>query len=384
MEKLNQLDLYIPVYNGCHLEDRAFGRLSATSGRGVRFETVEGERCYGIIDGNDYHRKQKTVLGCLPDGQYYVIIPADALGDALRSAQLNAENEQSTEIWHMPANIRIMNDMKYMVVTLYRAQFTSYGITGQVRVHPGYVHDVTLYVANLENMVTPIESLTTGADLMATRHVTLGDAINSCASADDSITTTINNILDEREKEKHRKEHKFMNKLNLNLNLRCGRAPRDFALSFDGHICFKGKYFAKDAVVDTCGLTFDLDQFLFVIPSATISAGDIVMDVVNNVTKAYHYDGKEFIDLETGVKAEIVPTKVFNMTFYSVVKNLAGNLFGGAANSANPMANMLPFLLLSKDGCGDNSDLLTMMLLSQGGLNLFGGAPATPTTPAAK
>jgi len=166
---------------------------------------------------------------------------------------------------------------------------------------------------------------------------------------------------------KQRKENKIM--LNLRdafKDVQFGKAGRDFQLSFDGHICFKGKYFDGKALNDTLGLSFDLEGLIYVMPSQTINAGDIVV----KGNKAFYYDGSLFIDLDSGLKAEYVPTKVFNMTFYSVVKNLAGDMFKGQANN-----NLLPLLLLGDRQGSDSSDLLAFMLLGQGLKLDFGSQP---------
>jgi hypothetical protein len=55
-------------------------------------------------------------------------------------------------------------------------------------------------------------------------------------------------------------------------------------------------------------------------------------------------------------------------------------MFGADASKNNPMANMLPFLLLDRDG--DNDDLLKFMLLSQGNFNFL--QPQSTTKPESK
>lgn len=176
-----------------------------------------------------------------------------------------------------------------------------------------------------------------------------------------------------KQKQKPKKENKNMNLgTNLFKDLSFGKASSSFALSFDNHITFNGKYYADGSLNDACGLTLDLDGLLYVMPTQELKAGDIIY---KKGVDAYYYDGTSYISLTTGQKAEYVPTKVFGMTFYSVVKNLAGNMFGADASKNNPMANMLPFLLLDRDG--DNDDLLKFMLLSQGNFNFLQPQPAT-------
>ena len=163
-----------------------------------------------------------------------------------------------------------------------------------------------------------------------------------------------------------KKENKIMNLgTNLFKDLYFGKAPSQFALSFNNQITYNGKYYADGAVNDACGLTLDFEGLLYIMPTQELKAGDIVAKKGD----AFYFDGKNYISLTTGQKAEYVPTKVLGMTFYSVVKNLAGNMFGTADSKTNPMANMLPFLLLGKDN--DSDDLVKFMLLSQGGFNFL-------------
>ena len=168
-----------------------------------------------------------------------------------------------------------------------------------------------------------------------------------------------------------KKENKIMNLgTDLFKDLYFGKAPNQFALSLNNQITYNGKYYADGALNDACGLTLDFDGLLYVMPTQEIKAGDIIY---KRSFGAFYFDGKEYIDLTTGQKAEYVPVKVFGMTFYSVVKNLAGDMFGTADAKTNPMANMLPFLLLGKNN--DSDDLVKFMLLSQGGFNFFQPQP---------
>lgn len=205
---------------------------------------------------------------------------------------------------------------------------------------------------------------------------------SDCSKTDNAPPLSIDQILDDyatgvndyfKQKQKPKKENKNMNLgTNLFKDLSFGKASSSFALSFDNHITFNGKYYADGSLNDACGLTLDLDGLLYVMPTQELKTGDIIY---KKGVDAYYYDGTSYISLTTGQKAEYVPTKVFGMTFYSVVKNLAGNMFGADASKNNPMANMLPFLLLDRDG--DNDDLLKFMLLSQGNFNFLQPQPAT-------
>lgn len=165
-----------------------------------------------------------------------------------------------------------------------------------------------------------------------------------------------------------RERRNFMNFNTQNIfkNIKFGKADTRFALSFNNEITFNGKYYDGKALQDSLGLTLDIDGLLYIMPVQELHKGDIV--VKDN--DAFYYDGEHYISLTSGQIADYVPTKVLNMTFYSVVKNLAGNMFSGNGQ----MNNMLPFLLLGRDN--DSDSLVKFMLLSQGGFNLFGTAPA--------
>ena len=174
----------------------------------------------------------------------------------------------------------------------------------------------------------------------------------------------------EKQEKQTKKENIMFNTNNLFKNLYFGKAPHEFALSFNNQITYKGKYYENGAIVDALGLTLDFDGLLYIMPVQKLEKGDIVI----TPTDACYYDGAKYISLTTGEISEYAPIKVLNMTFYSVVKNLAGNMFAqGKTDAANPFGNMLPFLLLGRDN--DSDDLVKFMLLSQGGFNLFGAAP---------
>ena len=191
----------------------------------------------------------------------------------------------------------------------------------------------------------------------------------------EKLKVTVEEFKDTIDKNNRRKEKRTMN-LNLNnimKDVQFGKAGSNFALTFDGQIAFMGKsYDAKTkSLIDSGGLVLNVEGLIYIMPQPTIAAGDIV--VKNNT--AFYYDGTNFINMGTGEKTEYVPTRIFNMTFYSVVKNLAQNMFAGANGCG--MNNMLPLLLLQDKG-SNNDNLMLMMMMSQSGFNLF-GTPANNT-----
>ena len=192
----------------------------------------------------------------------------------------------------------------------------------------------------------------------------------------EKLKVTVEEFKNTMENKNKRKEKKTMN-LNLNnimKDVQFGKAGSNFALTFDGQIAFMGKsYDAKTkSLIDSGGLVLEMEGLIYIMPQPTIAAGDVV--VKNNI--AFYYDGTNFINMGTGEKTEYVPTRIFNMTFYSVVKNLAQNMFAGANGCG--MNNMLPLLLLQDSKGSNNDNLMLMMMMSQGGFNLF-GAPANNT-----
>ena len=156
---------------------------------------------------------------------------------------------------------------------------------------------------------------------------------------------------------------------NLNLSnalkeVRFGKASGSFALTMDGQIAFCGTYYdAKNkCLVDAGGMLIEGSNLLYVLPQPSINRGDIV---IKGLT-AFYYDGKDFINLRSGEKTSYVPIKIFNITFYAVVKNLMAETMQNN-NGNNMIMNMLP-LLLSKDS-NEVDTLLMIMLMNQGNLS---------------
>lgn len=167
-------------------------------------------------------------------------------------------------------------------------------------------------------------------------------------------------------------------------NIAFGPASKNFSLSFTGAITFQGKSYdvINKVITDSAGLTLDVDGLLYTMPTQTLVVGDIIVsrDVANAEIAKYITSTSplQAINLVSGVQETITPVSIFGMTFYSKVVNI----FGGMSTEGNAMQNMLPLLLLNKDGGDGNDSLTTMLLLSSmsggKGFNLFGAAP-TPT-----
>ena len=335
--------LLIPTYGKTHLGDR--GRLVVTTGRGVKLiDALDAALEYGVVD--------IPVEMICHEGISGLIIGADTAKDILNNYPATYSGEiiqiNNKHYIRVPVDsITVSKDYNGTNYYIFKDNYSMVLYNGP---------DNNLYVLGLSNC-----NYSVGSALQANTI-----SINSLANN----STSCNN------QEINKPKRKEQNKMNFNFNnlfgnIQFGKASRNFALSFDNHIAYKGKYYDNGALNDACGLTLDLDGLLYVMPVQEIKKGDIVIKEQD----AFYYDGQEFISLTTGMKAEYVPTKVLNMTFYCVVKNLAGNLFAGnQANASNPMGNLLPFLLLGKDN--DSDDLVKFMLLSQGGFNLFGAASA--------
>lgn len=126
----------------------------------------------------------------------------------------------------------------------------------------------------------------------------------------------------------------------------------------------------KCEVVDCTPLTFSDKKFLYKMPVAVsaIAEGDVIM---HNGTPMF-VKGLEddqgrvvVIDIAASEEKYILPVKnVFGFNFVTKIVSLI-NMQNCGASAENPFGNMLPLLMLMKDG----KDLDPMMLLMMGGFN---------------
>lgn len=132
---------------------------------------------------------------------------------------------------------------------------------------------------------------------------------------------------------------------------------------------------SKSEVVDVDILHFNGAKYLYKMPVAIkdIAVGDVVIhNHVPMFVTAVPADGKTLtaIDPVAGERKEILLTKSpFGFDFATKVVNVLGNVFNGCADAANPFGNLGMMMLLSDSG-KDMNDLLPLMMLSGGKLDM--------------
>jgi len=330
--------------------------LAKTGGRGMSF-TVRGQRYYTLTDGAYFN----SPYGWLVVG-----------GDEFRRLYTNYVETGEAEV----VLAGIQNNYLYAILTSSEETENDYQLgNGPVfTVSIDKLFDTLRHaILTDDNVETELVSILTDAGILA-------QAEDSGYAFQNYLDRTISGpvpITSEPKKEN--------NTMNLNLsntllkNIHCGKAGPGFGISlFDGAITYKGHSFNGKSLVETAGFELDAGDFLFIMPTTSIKKGDIV---VFNSGAAY-YDGESFISLTTGLKAEYVPVSCFGMTFYSVVRNMLGNIANTNGNGGNNMANLLPLMLLDKGGDSDN--IMKLMLLMNGGFNFnfanpTAAAPVEPT-----
>jgi hypothetical protein len=172
------------------------------------------------------------------------------------------------------------------------------------------------------------------------------------------------------------KENKFMNLNNLFGNLRVGKAGRDYAITYYGTVSYKGKTYYQGQIYEVDGLTLPLD-YLFFVPSNTVAVGDVISknDTAYYVTKV-NTNGIEAVNLETGTVDNLLAGGPFGMTMYSKLFNPMGNMVNGNIGNLLLMQS-----LMGDNKGGDNSLLMAMMFMGNGGFNFQLPSFTTPQTP---
>lgn len=172
------------------------------------------------------------------------------------------------------------------------------------------------------------------------------------------------------------KENNFMNLNNLFGNLRVGRAGRDYAITYYGTVSYKGKTYYQGQIYEVDGLTLPLD-YLFFVPSNTVAVGDVISknDTAYYITKVVA-NGIEAVNLETGTVENLLAGGPFGMTMYSKLFNPMGNMVNGNIGNLLLMQS-----LMGDNKGGDNSLLIAMMFMGNGGLNFQLPGFTTPQAP---
>lgn len=169
------------------------------------------------------------------------------------------------------------------------------------------------------------------------------------------------------------------------------------------------------SIMDVDILNFECGKYLFKMPVAisAVKAGDVVIhNRVPMFVTGVSATSIAVVDIHSGEEKNIVPTKSpFGFNFLTKVISLV-DFSNNKSDESNPFGNLLPFIMLNESKSGDNSvlalaalagnngldisknplllyalmgqgkggtsDLLPLILMSQGG-NLFGANGLTPT-----
>lgn len=155
------------------------------------------------------------------------------------------------------------------------------------------------------------------------------------------------------------------------------------AKNAEGNYCYYNPNTCE--VVDCTPFTFDTKKFLFKMPVAVsaIAVGDVIMHhgIPMFVKGVEDNEGRVVaIDITNSEEKYILPTKnIFGFNFITKIVSLLDMTHCGAS-ADTPFGNMLPMLLLMKDG----KDLDPMMLLmmsginGSGNMNVFGNLAQNP------
>ena len=235
-----------------------------------------------------------------------------------------------------------------------------------------------LYTATNDGMITTdhgIARLTADDFIDASRYITANNVISSGDwSSDVSFqvndrTISISDIDGrltrlENQNQTKGKENNFMNLNNLFGNLRVGKAGRDYAITYYGTVSYKGKTYYQGQIYEVDGLTLPLD-YLFFVPSNTVAVGDVISknDTAYYITKV-NTNGVEAVNLETGTVENLLAGGPFGMTMYSKLFNPMGNMVNGNIGNLLLMQS-----LMGDNKGGDNSLLMAMMFMGNGGFN---------------
>ena len=183
----------------------------------------------------------------------------------------------------------------------------------------------------------------------------------------------------------NKKEEKNMNDKNFNLNFDFGPVTDSNLAVCPFGIAVKnidGAYVYYDPekcmVINCTPFTFDTKKFLYKMPVAVsaIAVGDVIIHqtVPMFVKGVEDNEGRiVVIDISVGEEKYILPTRnMFGFDFVTKIVSLMDMKNAGAC-AENPFGNMLPLMLLMKDG----KDLDPMMLLMMSGSNPFGSENMT-------
>lgn len=197
---------------------------------------------------------------------------------------------------------------------------------------------------------------------------------------------TRNGIYEISKEDKEYKDRKSKGENNMSKifgNLNFGEyLGSEIKMSMKG-MCYLTKdcrYVAYDKItsslMDVTDFVFDADGLVYLIPVSVrdVKVGDIIDNCGNYVIVTKVYDNiLDVIDPKNKEIKKIAPVKnIFGFDFYTKAISLIGETNFDLANMDNPFGNMLPFILMSKEGKVNNNlkDFILMNAMNSGNLNL--------------
>jgi len=308
-----------------------------------------------------------------PDEAELIIIPQT-------NYKLNGPNEIHYDIYwpydldEDPISIydrgRIYDSKEIPTYPLYTATNDGVNLTtsGKVLSASDVYGMTTLSASDVYGLTSPLYATAVGSSDVS---FYINDRTVSISDIDDRLTRL------ENQNQTKGKENKFMNLNNLFGNLRVGKAGRDYAITYYGTVSYKGKTYYQGQIYEVDGLTLPLD-YLFFVPSNTVAVGDVISknDTAYYITKV-NTNGIEAVNLETGTVDNLLAGGPFGMTMYSKLFNPMGNMVNGNIGNLLLMQS-----LMGDNKGGDNSLLMAMMFMGNGGFNFQLPTFTAPQTPA--
>lgn len=161
-------------------------------------------------------------------------------------------------------------------------------------------------------------------------------------------------------------------------------------LTIDGNIAVKvnGGYKAYNPVdkafVNCDNFVFDVgDEMFFVIPTNTVTPGDIILAGGSEPAPRYVLkvadDMITCINYKNGTVENIMPERhmfMGNTYFYGKITSLFGNMGGMFGASADGAQNVMKFMMMKQlmggmTGADGGNPMLMMMMMNGGGMNMF-------------
>lgn len=161
-------------------------------------------------------------------------------------------------------------------------------------------------------------------------------------------------------------------------------------LTIDGNIAVKvnGGYKAYNptdkAFVNCDNFVFDVgDEMFFVIPTNTVTPGDIILAGGSEPAPRYVLkvadDMITCINYKNGTVENIMPERhmfMGNTYFYGKITSLFGNMGGMFGASADGAQNVMKFMMMKQlmggmTGTDGGNPMLMMMMMNGGGMNMF-------------